>query len=217
MNMAGLGFLYTNQDTLSLGVGVMVEDLRKRQTKPYDVLDALKQHPYIRRLIAGGEVVEYSGHLIPEGGFTSMPQLSGDGWLICGDAAQMVNVVHREGTNLAVLSGSIAGETAILVHQTGDFTASGLEQFDTKLKRSIVHADLKKYRGLHGLMADGDSEQLFRKLPDAINQAGFDWLSVDGESKKQKQQEAVREIVEAVGNKRELVKLAIRGWRAMNG
>ena len=80
----------------------MVNHLRDKRVKPYAVLDAVKQHPMIRKLIQGGETKEYSGHLIPEGGFHSIPPLSGDGWCICGDAAQLVNFVHREGTNLAM-------------------------------------------------------------------------------------------------------------------
>ena len=69
LGMAGMGFLYTNRDTLSLGIGVMVHHLRDKRIKPYALLDAVKQHPMIRKLIQGGEMVEYSGHLIPEGGF----------------------------------------------------------------------------------------------------------------------------------------------------
>lgn len=216
-DMAGLGFLYTNTDTLSIGMGVMVNDLRRTKRKPYEVLDELKQHPYIRRLIAGGETVEYAGHLIPEGGYRSMPHLSGDGWMIVGDAAQMVNAVHREGTNLAVTSGRLAGETALTAHRTGDFTRGMLEQYDKALRKSFVNADLKKYRGLHGLMTEGDPETLFRKLPDAVNEAGFQWLSVDGDTKRAKQKQAVRALVNAAGGRSDLVRLAMRGWRAMNG
>lgn len=216
-HMAGLGFLYTNQDTLSLGVGVMVNDLKKHKIKPYELLDSVKQHPMIRRLIQGGEAKEYAGHLIPEGGFNSLPPLSGDGWLMCGDAAQMVNAVHREGTNLAITSGRLAGETAVLAHARGDFNSATLRQYDQSIKASFVHKDLKKYRGLHGLMADKDSEVLFDKLPQALNDAAYQWLLVDGVTKKEKQSMAIRGIREAVGDNMDLLKLGIKGWRAMNG
>lgn len=215
--MAGLGFLYTNQDTLSLGVGVMVNDLKKRRVKPYEVLDALKQHPMIRRLIQGGEVKEYSGHLIPEGGFNSIPPLSGDGWMICGDAAQMVNAVHREGTNLAITSGRLAGEAAVLAHAKGDFSAAAFKQYDQSVKASFVHKDLKKYRGLHGLMTADDAGILFDKLPQALNDAAYQMLLVDGVTKKEKQASAVHGLRDAVGGNVDLLKLGIKGWRAMNG
>lgn len=215
--MAGLGFLYTNQDTLSLGVGVMVSDLKKQRVKPYEVLDGVKQHPMIRRLIQGGEVKEYSGHLIPEGGFDSMPALSGDGWMICGDAAQMVNAVHREGTNLAVSSGRFAGEVAIAAHVKGDFSAATLSMYNQSIKASIVHKDLKKYRGLHGLLGHGDSEMLFDKFPEALNEAAYQMLLVDGVPKKDKQKIAISQLRKAAGGNMDLLRLGIKGWRAMNG
>lgn len=216
-HMAGLGFLYTNQDTLSLGVGVMVNDLKKHGIKPYEVLDSIKQHPMIRRLIQGGEAKEYAGHLIPEGGFNSLPPLSGDGWMMCGDAAQMVNAVHREGTNLAITSGRLAGETAILAHAKGDFSAGALKHYDQVIKASFVHKDLKKYRGLHGLMAAEDAGVLFDKLPQALNDAAYQWLLVDGVTKREKQSLAVHAIKGAIGNNSDLIKLGIKGWRAING
>jgi electron transfer flavoprotein-quinone oxidoreductase len=215
--MAGLGFLYTNQDTLSLGVGVMVNDLKRTRVKPYAVLDGLKQHPMVRRLIQGGEVKEYSGHLIPEGGFDSIPALSGDGWMICGDAAQMVNAVHREGTNLAVTSGRLAGETAIAAHAKGDFNAAALDGYNDAIRASFIHKDLKKYRGVHQLLGFGDSDMMFDKLPQALNDAIYQMLLVDGVPKKQKQKAAIRQLKEAAGGNFDLLRLGLKGWRAMNG
>ncbi len=215
--MAGLGFMYTNQDTISLGVGVMVNDLKKKRIKPYQVLDAVKQHPSIQRMIQGGEVKEYSGHLIPEGGFSSMPPLSGDGWMICGDAAQMVNAVHREGTNLAIASGKMAGETAVLAHQRGDYSVKTLGEYDRVVKESFIHNDLKKYRGIHGLFKEMNSDTLFGNLPQALNDAAYEWLLVDGVFKKEKQKKAIRTLRNAAGGNIDLLRLGIKGWRAING
>ena len=216
--MAGLGFMYTNQDTLSFGVGVMVSDLKKQRVKPYQVLDGLKKHPMIQRLIQGGEVKEYSGHLIPEGGFDSIPPLSGDGWMICGDAAQMVNAVHREGTNLAVSSGRLAGETALKAHARGDFSVATLGWYNAAVRESFIYKDLKKYRGVHGLLGMDDSDMLFGKLPDALNEAAYQMLLVDGVTKKDKQKLAFSQLREAVGGKNlDLLRLGLKGWRAMNG
>ncbi|MDI3257210.1 MAG: FAD-dependent oxidoreductase [Kyrpidia sp.] len=215
--MAGLGFLYTNQDTLSLGVGVMVSDLRNKRIKPYEVLEGIKRHPMIQRLIQGGEVKEYSGHLIPEGGLDSMPPLAGDGWMICGDAAQMVNAVHREGTNLAVTSGRLAGETAIAAHAKGDFSAAALDEYTKAVRDSFIYKDLKKYRGVHGLLAMGASDLLFEKFPQALNDAAYEMLLVDGVPKKVKQKAAVGHLRDVAGGNWKLLRLALKGWRAMNG
>ncbi len=215
--MAGLGFLYTNQESISLGVGVMVKDLQIKKVKPYQVLDRVKEHPEIRRLIAGGEVKEYAAHLIPEGGFNSMPTLAGNGWVVCGDAAQMVDMVHREGTNLAMLSGRLAGETAVRAHQLGSYTSETLSYYTEAIKSSIVHSDLKKYRGLHGLLRDADASMLFGDFPQAVNDALFNMFSVDGVPKKTKQKEVIRQLKGVAKGNIGVAKLMLRGWRAMNG
>lgn len=215
--MAGLGFLYTNQTSLSIGVGVMLNDLNEKKVKPYEILDKVKEHPDIQRLIAGGEVVEYAAHLIPEGGFDSMPELAGDGWMVCGDAAQMVNMVHREGTNLAMTSGRLAGCAAVYAFQHCDFSRDVLQCYTQWIRGSIVHKDLKKYRGLHGFLRDEKSEQLFGTLPQSLNDALFRILSVDGVAKKTKQHDVIRQFKQAAGGNRELAHIIYKGWRAMNG
>ena len=76
-------------------------------------MDKLKQHPSIAPLLKDGELLEYSAHLIPEGGYNKVPTLFGAGVMIVGDAAMLVNNLHWEGTNLAMISGKLAGETAV--------------------------------------------------------------------------------------------------------
>jgi electron transfer flavoprotein-quinone oxidoreductase len=217
LGMAGMGFLYTNKETISLGVGVMVNHLRDKKVKPYAILDAVKQHPMIRKLIQGGETKEYSGHLIPEGGFHSIPPLSGSGWCVCGDAAQLVNFVNREGTNLAMTSGRLAGEAIIEAKSKGDFSAASMKAYDQKIQTSFVHKDLKKYKGMHQFLKEQDPELLFDKLPRALNEAAYNMFLVDGIPKADKQKMAVNLIKGAAGGTMNLMKLGYKGWRAMNG
>ena len=63
---------------------------------------------------------EYSAHLIPEGGYKAIPQLYGDGWVVVGDAAQLNNAIHREGSNLAMTSGRIAAEAIFQIKSRRD-------------------------------------------------------------------------------------------------
>jgi electron transfer flavoprotein-quinone oxidoreductase len=217
LGMAGMGFLYTNKETLSLGVGVMVNHLRDKKIKPQAILEAVKQHPMIRKLIQGGEMIEYSGHLIPEGGYHSIPPLSGNGWCVVGDAAQLVNFVHREGTNLAMASGRMAGEAIIEAKQKEDFSAVTLQRYNEKVKASFIMKDLKKYRGMHKLLKEEDPERLFTKLPQAVNEAAYNFFLVNGVPKADKQKLALKKVKEASGGTWNLLKLGYKGWRAMNG
>lgn len=217
LGMAGMGFCYTNKDTLSLGIGVMVNDLREKRIKPYELLDSVKQHPMIRKLIQGGETKEYSGHLIPEGGYHSIPRLSGSGWMMAGDAAQLVNFVHREGTNLAMTSGRLAAEAIIEAKQKGDFSAASLKRYDELIHESFIIKDLKKYKGMHQFLKEHDPDMLFNKLPKAANDAMYNMFLVDGISKAEKQKMAIRILKEAAGGTVNMLKLGYKGWRSMNG
>ncbi|BAS27791.1 FAD-dependent oxidoreductase [Limnochorda pilosa] len=214
--MTGLGFLYTNRESFSLGIGVMVSDLQRTGVKPYELLESVKRHPMIRRLIAGGETKEYSAHLIPEGAWCSVPPLSGDGWVICGDAAQMVDFVHREGTNLAMASGHLAGEAVVEAKQRGDFSAASLAGYDRRVHASFIRADLKKIQRMPAFLHGQDPARLFDGLIGAMNEAAYRYFLVDGLSKAQAQRQMLRKLMQAAGGPSGALRLAWRGWRAMN-
>lgn len=158
LGMLGLGYVYTNKDTVSIGIGVGLDELAKHKLKPYELLDKVKQHPNFKPLIKGGELVEYSAHLIPEGGYKKIPKLFSDGVMLVGDSAMLVNNLHWEGTNLAMISGKFAAETAIIALNKQDFSSNVLSLYQKKLENSFVIKDLKSYKDLMNIMhARGDS------------------------------------------------------------
>ena len=147
--MIGTGFLYTNKESLTLGVGCLLSDLRTRGLSPHALIENMKAHPSIQPLIEGGEIKEYSAHLIPEGGYNAIPTLHGAGWMMVGDAGMFVNSVHREGSNLAMTSGRLVAETAAELHAEGKpFSAANLSLYRSKLDASFLMKDMKKYRRL---------------------------------------------------------------------
>lgn len=148
LGMLGLGFLYTNKNSVTIGLGVTINELCERNIKPYELLDQLKSHPTIAPLIKGGELLEYSAHLIPEGGYNKVPTLAGAGVMVVGDAAMLVNNLHWEGTNLAMISGKLAGETAVVALGHGDFSEKMLARYQKELENSFIMKDLKTYRNL---------------------------------------------------------------------
>jgi electron transfer flavoprotein-quinone oxidoreductase len=84
--------------------------------------------------------------LIPEVGYDRMPSLAADGVLVAGDAAGMVDALHREGTNLAMTAGRLAAETALEARRVGDFSAGFLRAYRRRLEETFVLKDLKQYR-----------------------------------------------------------------------
>lgn len=152
LGMLGLGFMYTNTDSVTIGLGITLNELAENNYRPYEILEKLKQHPTIAPLIEGGTLKEYSAHLIPEGGYKKIPKLCDNGVMIIGDAAMLVNNLHWEGTNLAMISGKLAAQTAVEAIDKNDFSKKTLSGYEKKLKKSFILKDLKTYRELMDVM-----------------------------------------------------------------
>ena len=75
----GGGFVYTNLDSIAVGVVLSVTELAKAKVRPEELIAGLKAHPMVAPWIEGADLKEYSAHLIPEGGFDMMPELVTDG------------------------------------------------------------------------------------------------------------------------------------------
>ena len=193
LGMLGLGFLYTNKESVTIGLGVALNELIENSQRPYELLDKLKQHPEITPLLKGGELLEYSAHLIPEGGYKKIPALYADGVMVCGDASMFVNNMHWEGTNLAMMSGKFAGETAVIALGKGDFSSQSLSRYQEMLEESFVIKDLRTYKDLMPLIAERKSEFLDYYLK-KINSFFEMFTSVDSVPKRQKYHEFIKSI-----------------------
>jgi electron transfer flavoprotein-quinone oxidoreductase len=209
--MEGTAFIYTNKESLSIGVGAILADLVENKIRPYELLDKVKEHPVIKPLVSGGSAREYLAHMIPEGGYKAMPRLYADGVLVAGDAAMMVNGFHREGSNLAMTAGRLAGETLIKASQQNDYSATFLSQYKILLEDSFVLQDLKKYRNLPGFIAS--RPEFFSVYPQLISDATYEFLTVDGKSKKEKQRQIWRHTTQKRSKWRILSDI-YRSWRA---
>lgn len=152
LGVLGLGFMYTNKESVTIGLGITLNELVDSKISPYEYLENLKKHPSISPLIEGGELKEYSAHLIPEGGYHKIPKLVDNGVMVVGDAAMLVNNLHWEGTNLAMISGKLAAEVAIEALENNDFSKKMLSLYERKLKESFVLKDMKTYRDLMSIM-----------------------------------------------------------------
>jgi electron transfer flavoprotein-quinone oxidoreductase len=147
-DIPGGGFIYSNRDSLSVGVVVQLDSLAEKKVKANDLLDRFKQHPEISPYLRDGKLVEYSAHLIPVAGKAMMPKLYGDGILVSGDAAALTLVtgLALEGANLAVASGIAAAETVIAAKKNEDFTATSLSVYQKNLEESFVLKDMEAFK-----------------------------------------------------------------------
>ncbi|MCF8104201.1 MAG: FAD-dependent oxidoreductase [Desulfohalobiaceae bacterium] len=184
--MNGVGALYTNKKSLSLVIGGNLQDFADLKLKPYELMESFKGHPMVKPLIRDGEPREYMAHWLPEAGYEHLPKLCGDGFLIAGDSGFLFNALHREGSNMAMVSGELAARTILEARQAGDFSRAKLEDYPGRLEDSFILKDLKKYRRFPGFLQK--HKELFTVVPELSRMAGREMLSVDGVPKKAKQQ-----------------------------
>jgi len=191
--MLGYTFLYTNKESISFGIGAKLSHFQKTGIRPPDLLEYAKNHPMVKRLLKDAKPLEYSAHLIPEGGYNSMPPLYADGFLIAGDAAQMVNPSHREGSNLAMSAGRMAGETVIEAKKKGDFSAASLAAYQTKLRNSFILPDLFDHKDLEPLIEK--HMEIVNNGPELLAQAALDYFAVDGRARRDVQKAILQRVM----------------------
>jgi electron transfer flavoprotein-quinone oxidoreductase len=168
--MMGGGFLYTNQDSLSLGIVVGIHSLNQREPREeiYKLLDEFKERPEIKNLIRGGNIIEYSAHLISEGGLHIKPKVYGEGILVAGDAAGLgLNMlVTVRGMEYAMASGVLAGRTIKKAKGKNDFSAFSLADYEKSLNESLIIKEMNTFRNSLSIL---ENERLFAKYPQAIS------------------------------------------------
>jgi len=154
----GGSFIYPmGEDMVTLGMVVGL-DYRDVELSVHDLLQELKTHPLVRKLLDGGERVAWGAKTIPEGGFLSLPkQLHAPGLLICGDGAGLVNVPALKGIHYAIESGSLAAEAAFGALQRGQTpsTPGTLAVYDEALRQSFVWKDLQEVRNMRQAFGRG--------------------------------------------------------------
>ena len=159
----GGSFIYPmGEDMVTLGMVVGL-DYRDGELSVHDLLQELKTHKLVRRILEGGERVGWGAKTIPEGGFLAFPRrFHAPGLLFCGDGVGFVNVPALKGIHYAIESGRLAAEAAFAALQPGrtPWTPGALASYDDALRETYVWSDLERVRNMrpafaHGLMFGG--------------------------------------------------------------
>ncbi len=179
----GGGFLYTNRETLSLGVVIHSETLSDPNFPSYKVLEYFKRHPYVQPLVKDADIAEYSARLVPEGGYHMLSRLYDDGVLVVGDAAGFVfvNGLVIQGINYAITSGILAADTITeIVNDAGEFSKRMLRRYEAKLERSYVLKNLKNFKGVTKI---AKNPRLYNEYARIITNMFKDMMTENGEPK----------------------------------
>ncbi|HEY9256121.1 MAG TPA: electron transfer flavoprotein-ubiquinone oxidoreductase [Stenotrophomonas sp.] len=137
----GGSFLYhleNNQIALGYVSGL---DYHDPEYKPWEAFQQWKNHPTVKPLLEGGNILSAGARAIVTGGWQSLPKVEMPGALLIGDTAGLLNVPKIKGTHQAIRSGMLAAEHLV---------ASQLapEGFDAKLRDSDAMAELKQVRNI---------------------------------------------------------------------
>lgn len=152
----GGGFLYTNRESISLGMVVGIGDFREEM--PFEmpqVLEDFKARAEIAPLIEEGELLEYSAHIIPEGAYRLVKRLYGDGVLLVGDAAGFAlnHGITVRGMDFALASGVLAARAVREAKKRGDFSANALSHYEALLRESFVLKDMETFASTSEVLA----------------------------------------------------------------
>jgi len=168
--MSGGAFIYTNKDSVSLGLVVSLEDAMggiKEHISIY--VERLRLHPLLEKYFRNARITEYSAHLVPENVWPLMPsKLYGDGFLVVGDAAGLLlNLGYNfRGVDFAAYSGYLAAQAVEKAHAAGGMTEKNLSVYKDMLEDSFVMRQLRKFKKAPEIR---ENRRLFREYPELIN------------------------------------------------
>jgi electron-transferring-flavoprotein dehydrogenase len=148
-SMYGGGWIYGMRDNrVSVGLVTGLEYHNPR-FDPHEAFQQFKTHPWVRRILGGGQLVRYGAKTVPVGGWYSMPRIYLDGCLIIGDSASLLNSQRLKGIHMAIKSGMLAAETILDALRAGDASAAKLSRFRSKLDASWMARELRGVRNFH--------------------------------------------------------------------
>ena len=210
----GGGFLYTNLDSVSIGLVLGMKDLREKGMSPQDLLNDFKMHPAMIDMLRGGEEVEYSAHVVSNGDIRGLPKkLHGDGVLIAGEAAHLLINAGKtiQGMDYAMRSGILAAETVIEAAAQGDFSEASLKAYRDKLDDSFIMKDMHAFQDAVSLLHD---PMMYDTLPKIMGDFGRRFFSVE-DAPTPKSRTLFRESVKAHASYWDMVKLGMKAARSL--
>ena len=178
-HVEGLNFfgatLYTNKDSIGMAAYARIGELAEKNIKLHEHLEKLKQHPYLRNLVGGATLREYSAHIISSGGQVEPTNLYGDGVLLCGEAGGIMEAGTGMGVPTCMLSGMMAAETIEDAVKKGDFSAVMLKNYLRYLDSTTLLDMVRKSRKTSDYFASGGMTELSAYMKTAADTYNESW------------------------------------------
>jgi electron transfer flavoprotein-quinone oxidoreductase len=212
--IGGGGFLYTNRESLSVGLVLRLDDLVRRGARTVEVFERFLAHPFLERYLGSGQIIEYGCHLVNEGGLAMRGQIAHDGLVTVGDAAGLTlnTGLTVRGMDLAVGSALAAAEAVAEAIAAGDLTQAGLAGYQTRLEASFVGQDLKTYaRAPHFL----ETPELYGAYGELLADVMFNLFHLDTSPRQRLLATARQALKASPVNLSQVARTAWRGVRSL--
>ena len=181
--LRGGGFLYTNKDSLALGMVVGADDISTKKVPSHTLMDRLRNHRKVRRLIRGGKTIEYDAHMIPEAGPKMLTRPYTGGLLVAGDAAGHLlnNGYTFRGVDMAIVSGIAAAQTILEARKRKDYSAQSLQTYARRLREEPALEDMYTFSKVPRYLRNN---RLYNVYPELVCNAAEAIYRVDGNRKR---------------------------------
>ena len=212
--VGGGGFVYTNLDSISVGVVVRLDDLTARKKAVTDVFDHFIEHRFIAPYLEGGEVAEYGCHLVAEGGLDMVREITMDGMVVVGDAAGLTlnTGLTVRGMDLAVASAVAAAEGIISALEHDDTSKSGLAGYRERFSASYAGRDMKTYAKAPAFL---ELDRLYNHYGELLANVLYGAFNLDTEPRRHLLSVARKALAQSPLKMRQLVSDGIAGARAL--
>jgi len=212
--VGGGGFLYTNTDSLSIGIVVRLDDLTAQGKVVTDIFDRFLEHKFIAPYLEGGELAEYGCHLVAEGGMKMVGEIAMDGMVVVGDAAGLTlnTGLTVRGMDLAVASAVAAAEGIGAALDKKDTSQAGLAGYREKFFASYAGQDMKTYAKAPAFL---ERERMYKQYGELFADVLYGAFSLDTRPRRHLLSVARRALAHSPLKMRQLVSDGIAGGRAL--
>lgn len=212
--VGGGGFMYTNTNSISVGVVLRLDDLTAKRKVATDVFDHFLTHPFIAPYLEGGEVIEYGCHMVAEGGLGMVGEIDMDGMVVVGDAAGLTlnTGLTVRGMDLAVASGVAAAVGIGASLERKDFSKAGLAGYREALFASPEGKDMKTYAKAPAFL---EVERMYKDYGELIANVLYGAFNLDTKPREHLAKVAIRAFKKSPVKVRHLISDGIAGVRAL--
>ncbi len=144
----GYFWIFPLEDNIAnVGIGMIIEDMSKKHINLKDAMfDIINNNPLFKERFKNAEMVEgtLKGWNLPLG--SKRRKCHGDGFLLIGDAASLIDPFTGEGIGNAMISGKLAASVINEAIIAGDYSQNTLKKYEELLSRTLDNEFKTSYR-----------------------------------------------------------------------